>query len=156
MARYAVGNNQAGTQQNLTTTYKTQVSVTAATAGPVTRGTVLDISFGASGPPNSTDCDIYYSLDRTTGTLGTGTSATPSPIDNLSSACATVGTVCFTAEPGTFGANLYAIPLNQRSSLRVFFDQGFHWPAINTTGIAGRADSPTYTSTVGYFMLFDE
>ena len=37
MARYTIGNTHAGTQQILTTTYKTQVSLTSATGATTLR-----------------------------------------------------------------------------------------------------------------------
>ncbi len=157
MARYGLNTLQGGgTSQAITTTFKSSVSVTAATGGPVTRGRLVDIQVGPSGPPNATDCSIVYDISRCT-TLGTGTSATPVPIDNLSGACATVGNTCFTGEPTvTSNSSLWSIPLNQRSSIRVFFDQPLCWPAVNVYGLVVRALSPTTTGTVNAQVYFDE
>ena len=157
MARYGLNTLQGGgTSQAITTTFKTSVAVTAATAGPVTRGRLTDVQVGPSGPPNATDCSIVYDISRQTA-AGTSTAATPVPIDNLSGACATVGSTCFTGE-GTITANssLWSIPLNQRSSIRVFFDQPICWPAVNLSGLAVRALSPTTTGTVNAQVYFDE
>src|SRR5208283_4827370 len=157
MARYGINSTTGGgTEQAITTTYKSQVSVTAATAGPVTRGRLTDVHVGPSGPPNATDCSIVYDISRLT-TAGTSTAGTPVPIDNLSGACATVGGTCFTAEPTvTANSSLWSIPLNQRSSIRVFFDQPLCWPAVNLNGLVVRALSATTTGTVGAAAYFDE
>jgi|SRR5208283_1878212 len=156
MARYGINSTTGGgTEQAITTTYKSQVSVTAATAGPVTRGRLTDVHVGPSGPPNATDCSIVYDISRCT-TLGTGTAGTPVPIDN-SAACATVGTTCFTVEPTiTANSSLWSLPLNQRSSIRIFFDQPLTWPAVNLNGLIVRALSATTTGTVGVQVYFDE
>ena len=158
MARYGLNTLQGGgTSQAITTTFKSNVTVTAATGGPVTRGTLVDVHVGPSGPPNATDCSIVYDISRCTTGLGTGTAATPVPVDNLSGACATVGTTCLTAEPTiTANSSLWSIALNQRSSIRIFFDQGLHWPAVNLSGLAVRALSPTTTGTVNAQVYFDE
>ncbi len=157
MARYGLNTLQGGgTSQVITTTFKTSVSVAAATGGPVTRGRLVDVQVGPSGPPNATDCSIVYDISRLT-TAGTSTAGTPVPIDNLSGACATVGGTCFTVEPTiTSNSSLWSIPLNQRSSIRVFFDQPLCWPAVNLNGLVVRALSPTTTGTVNAQVYFDE
>lgn len=153
--RYSTNNRLAGSQQAMTTTFKTLVELTAATA-TLTRGALMDLSFGADGAPNATDCQIVYDLSRAT-TIGTGTAATPLPLDNTSGAAGSVGTVNHTAEPTiTAASSLYMIPLNQRASLRVFFDQGIRWPATNLNGLAFRALSPTYTGNVGATLFHEE
>jgi hypothetical protein len=75
----------------------------------------------------------------------------------LAGACATVGTTCFTVEPTiTANSSLWSLPLNQRSSIRIFFDQPIAWPATNVAGLAVRALSATTTGTVGATVYFDE
>ena len=155
MARYSSNNRMGGTQQALTTTFKSQVSLAAATA-TLMRGSVMDIDFGPDGAPNATDCQIVYDISRLTS-AGTATSITPVPIDNTSSAAGTVAQANFTAEPTvTAASSLYMIALNQRASLRVFFDQGLRWPATNLNGLVFRALSPTYTGNVSATMFHDE
>ena len=81
MALYSESNRLAGSQQNLTNTAGTIVSLTAATgAATLKRGWIYEWEVGADGAPNSTDCAIIYDWVRQS-TLGTGTSATPSPLD---------------------------------------------------------------------------
>jgi hypothetical protein len=116
----------------------------------------MDIDFGPDGAPNATDCAIVYDISRLTS-AGTATAVVPVPIDNTTSAAGTVGQANFTAEPTvTAASSLYMIALNQRASLRVFFDQGLRWPATNLNGLVFRALSPTYTGNVATTMFHDE
>ena len=161
MGRYSVNNRFAGTQQATSTSYKSQISVAAATA-TLCRGSLVDVSFGADGAPNSTDAQVVYDLSRLT-TAGTATAITPQPVDNALGAANTVAQACFTGEPTVTGgtgtqstSSLYMIALNQRASLRVFFDQGLRWPAVNFNGIVGRALASVYTGNISFQMTFDE
>jgi hypothetical protein len=156
MAIYSTNNRQAGTQQNLSSSYKTIVSLTAATA-TLRRAWLYEWEVGADGAPNSTDCAIVYDWSRQS-TLGTGTSATPSPLDTADVAAGTVSTVNETVEP-TIGVSLMSIALNQRNSQRwIARDEksALIIPATNLAGIAARALSPTYTSTVLVTEMFAE
>jgi hypothetical protein len=155
MARYSVNNRLAGTQQANTTTFKSQVSLTAATA-TLCRGAIMDWTVGADGAPNATDCQIVYDISRQT-TLGTGTNATPNPIDNAVGVANTVGTVNYTVEPTvTSASSLHSVALNQRATLREYFDQGLRWPATNVNGLVARSLSPTYAANTLVTILFDE
>jgi hypothetical protein len=155
MARYSANNRLAGTQQANAATFKTQLNLSAATA-TLLRGSLIDLSVGADSAPNATDTQIVYDVSRST-TVGTGTAVTPVPIDNTSGAAGTVGTANQTAEPTiTATSSLYAIALNQRSSLRVFFDQGLRWPATNLNGLAIRSLSPVYAGNTLVAAIFDE
>lgn len=150
MAIYSESNRLAGSQGNLTNTAATQVSLTAATgAATLKRGWLYEWEVGADGAPNSTDCAIIYDWIRQT-TLGTGTSATPSPLDLADTAAGLVCTVNYTVEPSVT-VSLMSVALNQRNSQRwIAKDQksSLIVPATNIAGIAGRARSPTYASTV--------
>ncbi len=150
MAIYSESNKLAGSQGNLTNTAATQVSLTAATgAATLKRGWLYEWEVGADGAPNSTDCAIIYDWIRQT-TLGTGTSATPSPLDLADTAAGLVCTVNYTVEPSVT-VSLISVALNQRNSQRwIAKDQksSLIVPATNVAGIAGRARSPTYASTV--------
>ena len=153
MTRYSTSNGSAG--GTVSTTYKTFVSLTAATA-TLTRGELLIMDFGPSGPPNSTDCSIVYDLSRQTS-LGTGTAFTPTPIDNTSSASGSVGTINYTIEPTiTANSTMFQIGLNQRSSMHVQLDQGFRWPATNVNGLVLRALSTIYASSLGCTTIHNE
>lgn len=144
MARYHVDNRFAGTEQNLSTVYKTMVAVTAATA-TLCRGRLTSFMVGADGPPNSTDCQIIYTIQRQTA-AGTSTAATPNPINPADVASRSVAAVNFTAE-GTYTLPVESLALNQRASQRwVAQDQDamIPWPATNLNGLAFMALSPTY------------
>jgi hypothetical protein len=155
MARFSVNNRLAGAQQALVATFKSQIALTA-TTGNLARGALVDLSLGADGLPNTSDCQIVYDVSRCTG-VGTGTVATPNPIDGQVGASLASATVNHTVEPPvTAASSLYAIALNQRSSIRLFFDQGFRWPAAANAGLVVRALSPLYTSNVLITTLFDE
>lgn len=149
MAKYTVGNTHAGTQQNLTTSYKTQVALTAATgATTLRRAWIYEFNVGADG--TAADNVIRYKADRQT-TVGTGTTATPSPILPGDAAALIVATVCHTAEPTvTSATQLVLISVNQRASYRWVAAPGGELvvPATNVAGIGLRANSPAYASTV--------
>jgi hypothetical protein len=149
MGIYSTNNRLGGTQQVLTTTYKTIVALTAATAS-LRRAQVVDIMFGTDGTLSATDCAVVYDVSRQTG-AGTSTVVTPVALNPADAACDTVANVNFTAE-GTITAtsSLLTIALNQRASSRWFALPGSEMiiPATNLAGLALRALSPTYVSTV--------
>lgn len=155
MARYSVNNRLAGTQQANSTTFKSQLSIAATTANLV-RGALVDMVMGADSAPNATDTQIVYDISRVTAD-GTSTAITPNPVDQASGAAATTCKGNFTAEGTvTAASSLYAIPLNQRSSLRVFFDQGLRWPATAANGLVARSLSPIYAGNTLITLVFDE
>jgi hypothetical protein len=155
MARYSANNRMGGTQAALTTGFTSQLTLTAATA-TLCRGSLVDLSVGADSAPNATDCQIVYDISRCTA-VGTGTAVTAVPIDQVSGAAGSVATVNHTGQPTvTAASSLYSVALNQRSSLRVFFDQGLRWPATNAAGLAIRSLSPVYNGFVLVTTIFDE
>jgi len=150
MALYATSNKLAGSQQNLAASPgKTIVNITALTgAATLKRGWIYEWEVGADGAPNATDCAITWEFIRNT-TVGTGTAATPSPLDLADTAAGLVATVNHTVEP-TMGVSLMAVALNQRNSQRwIARDEksALIIPATTVTGIGCRAYSPTYAST---------
>ena len=148
MARYTIGTGHAGSQQNMTTTYKTLASLTAATGATTLRKVwIYDVMFGTDGTP--VDFTVTYKMDRQT-TVGTGTSATPAPLDSSDAAALITGTVNHTAEPTvTASTQLMEIATNCRASYRWVAAPGGELivPATNTAGIGARAKSPSYAST---------
>src|SRR5262245_11775486 len=155
MGAYQVSNEMGGSAQNLSATAKSIVQVSAITA-TLTRAAVQDILVGASNVPNATDCSINYDVVRTTTTT-TGTSATPSPLDNTVRASGTNAWVNFTAEPTT-GVYLLSLALNQRASQRWVAAPGSELivPATTVNGVTLRARSTNYASTVICSMIFLE
>ena len=162
MAIYAVSNQNAGTPQALTTTYKTQLTVTAATgATTLRRGWMYEFEIGAASAPNSTDCPIQYDVSVQTA-AGTSTSTTPNPVDigGGDAAALLVYAVNYTAE-GTITAasSLFNIGLNQRASQRWIardLSSALIVPATNLKGVACRALSPNYTGTVSWQSYVQE
>lgn len=146
--RYALSSGSAGTQQAMTTTYKTLMSLTAATgATTLRRAWIYDIMFGADGTP--ADNAMTYKVDRQT-TVGTGTAATPAGTDVADAAALITGNVNSTIEPTvTANTQLVEIPVNQRASYRWVAAPGGELvvPATNVAGIGVRAKSPAYTGT---------
>jgi len=153
MARYAVNNTLAGSEQNLSTTYKTLIVVTAATgATTLRRGWIDEVEVGADGAAVSTDCQIVWNWQVQTA-AGTTTSATPNPTpDGADAAALLVYAVNATAE-GTYAgtSSLLAFTTNQRQSQRVAYPDfrltPLIIPAVNLKGIALTAKSTNYNST---------
>jgi hypothetical protein len=155
MAVYSSSNSLAGTQQATTSTYKTQLALTAATA-TLTRGLIQEIDVGTPGTP--ADNYLEYDISRQTA-AGTSTAVTPVPLDTTSRAAGTVGSANFTAE-GTITAtsSVFYLALNQRASYRWVAAPGSELviPAVNLAGLAIRARSAAYTGTVGAMALHIE
>jgi len=146
MARYHVDNRQAGTQQNLTTTYKTLTAIWAVTA-TLCRGRAVALQVGADGAPNASDCQIVYAVQRQTAD-GTATSATPNPLVPGDVASRQTSKVNYTAE-GTYTLPIWSRVLNQRASMQWAAqdtDAMLLWPATNLSGLALLALSPTYAA----------
>lgn len=156
MAQYSTNNRQAGTQQSISVAFKTLLQLSAATA-TLRRAWLYEVEFGADGVPNANDCAIVWDFSRSS-TLGTGTAATPSPLDTADPAAGTVSTVNHTVEP-TVGVSLMSVALNQRNSQRwVSRDDksALIVPATNLAGISARALSTAYTSTGVITGMFAE
>jgi hypothetical protein len=157
MARYHLDNRLAGSQQVLTTTFKTQFAVTAVTA-TLRRGQIIELSYGADGAPNATDCNIVYDVSAQTA-AGTSTVATPTKHNPADSGSTSIANVNFTAE-GTITATstVFTRTLNQRASQQWYANPGSElvWPATNLAGLAARALSPTYAANVLFTAEYDD
>lgn len=156
MANYAASNGLAGTQQAITSTYKTLLALTAATA-LLRRGKLYDLTVGTLGTP--ADQSYEYDVSRQTA-AGTSTSVTPLPLDPADSAAGTVGSANFTAE-GTITATsgMIYIAANQRATYRWVAAPGSElvWPATNLAGVAIRARSVSGgTAVAGAEAMFQE
>lgn len=149
MPAYGTGNGLAGTDQNMTSSFQTLLALTAQTSG-LRRGCLQELTIGANGPPNATDCSIEFDVSRQTA-AGTSTAATPNPLNPADPPATTVGAVDFTAE-GTITAASALIngAMNQRATFRWVASPGseLFWPATNLAGLAVRAKSATYASTM--------
>jgi len=145
MAAYALNNELAGTQQATTTTYKTLIAMTAATA-TLRRAFLYDVLMGCAGTPANNS--YVFDISRQTA-AGTSTSATPTILDPADAASGTVGSANFTAE-GTITAasSVLNLAMNQQASYRwvAYGDaQRLVVPGTNLNGFAGRAKSAAGT-----------
>jgi hypothetical protein len=157
MARYTIGTGHAGTQQAMTTTYKTLVSLTAATGATTLRKAwIYDAMWGADGTP--ADNQVTVKLDRQTS-VGTGTAAVASPLDGGDAAALITETVNHTIEPTvTAATQLIELSINQRASYRWVAAPGGELvvPATDVAGIGSRAKSAAYTGTMVSTLHFHE
>ena len=149
MAKYTVGTGHAGSQQAMSTAYKTLISLTASTGATTLRKAwIYDIMMGTDGAPS--DNSMNYRADRQS-TLGTQSAATPSPLDSGDAAALIIASVNYTAEPTTTAATmLIDVPANVRATYRWTAVPGGELvvAATHSTGIGFRAKSSTgYTST---------
>lgn len=154
MARYAASNQLGGSEQVLTTTHKTQVVVNAATgATTLRRGWIDEIEVGADGAAVATDCQIVWDWSVQTA-AGTVSAITPQPTPDGSDAAALLTYGANATAEGTITSNssLLAFSTNQRQSQRVAYADfrlsPLIIPAVNLKGIAARAKSSNYNSTV--------
>lgn len=162
MAQYAASNLIGGTQQNLSSSFKTICLVTAATgATTLRRGWIYEFEIGADNVPNATDCPINWDVSAQTA-AGTISAVTPLPIDQGGGDAAALLTygANATAE-GTITANssVFYLGLNQRASQRwIARDKAscIIVAAVNLKGWAMRAKSPNYASTVGWQFYIEE
>lgn len=156
MAKYSLWNTQ-GTTSALTTTYKTQLDLTAATGATTLRKAwIYDFMCGADGTP--ADNQITYKVDRQTST-GTRTTATPAPLDSGDAAALITAGVVTTIEPiVTSATQMIELSVNQRASYRWVAAPGGELvvPATNVAGFGARAKSTAYTSTVTVGVHFWE
>ena len=162
MAQYTISNLNAGTAQNLASTAKTILAVTAVTgATTLRRGWIMEWEIGASDVPNATDCPINWSMEEQTA-AGTITSLTPrfNDLGGGDAAALLTYTANATIE-GTVTATSWGwnLPLNQRASYRIQMRDNWSAmivPAVNAKGWAMRAKSPNYASTVSWRALVQE
>src|SRR5262245_23637215 len=156
MSCYSASNLLGGTQQAISTSFKTLLALTAATA-TLTSAEVYELSVGTDGTPG--DTALIYDLSRQTA-AGTSTSVTPNALNGAKRASGTVGSANFTTE-GTITSNsgVWEMALNQRASFRwVAYgpDSELIIPATNLAGFALRARSPSYTGTAIGGMKYRE
>src|SRR5262245_18723825 len=118
MAAFNTSNLIGGTQQSLSSTYKSIVSLSAATA-TLTSAAIVEFTFSTDTTP--ADNAIVWDVSRITAiTSGTGnTTLTPLPTDIGKRAAGTVSCGNFTSEPTvTSNSTAFTMGLNQRASFR--------------------------------------
>lgn len=162
MALYGFSNLNAGTQQNLSSSFKTINVVTAATgATTLRRGWIYEFEVGADNVPNATDCPIIWDISQQTA-AGTATANTPIPLDQGGGDAAALLTYASNATAeGTITAStsIFYLGLNQRASQRwIARDEksSIIVAAVNLKGWAMRAKSPNYASTVAWQAYISE
>ena len=156
MANYAVSNILGGTQQAISSSFKTLVSVTSSSATQARRGQVYDVIVGTNGTP--ADNYMTFDISRQTAT-GTSTSITPTLLNPADAAMLGVATANSTAEPTiTANSSLLYFGLNQRATQRWIAAPGSElvYPATTANGFALRALSGSYTGTATGEMLVTE
>jgi len=154
MANYSVNNTLGGTQQNLSSSYKTIVSIVA--GATARRGQIYDVIFGADGTP--ADNALVFDISRQTA-AGTATTVTAVPINPADAAFSGTATANATVEPTvTATSSVLAMALNQRATQRWVAAPGGElvYPATNANGFALRAKSASYTSTAIIEAWFTE
>jgi hypothetical protein len=156
MAGYAGSNLLAGTQQAMTTSYKTLLIALAQTSG-LRRFRVIEFIFGTDGTAadNSMVCDV----SRATAD-GTSTSVTPTKLDPADGSPSLIMTANHTAEPTvTATSRVSGWGFNQRATQRwvAFPGKELVAPATNNAGFAFRLKSPQgYTGTGVCDIIIDE
>lgn len=180
MPNFLITNSTAigggATQQAVTTTYKSLVSMANSSAAPITvgaglykRGKLYDILVGTNGTP----ADNYMEFDVCRATIGTTPSGVTLGISSLSSN--------FAADPGDNGNSLnwlainstaeggitattevWYVGINQRASYRWVSAPGCElvWPAVSSAtasnGLVTRVRSGGYTGTATATVYFTE
>jgi hypothetical protein len=155
MAQYATNNLLGGTQQAISSSYKTLLSVYA-TSGALRRLAVYDVTFATNGTP--ADNYMQYDISRMTAD-GTGTGVTPNPLDPADTASSATSKANYSAEPTvTSASSLLGTGLNQRASYRWVAAPGSELvvPATATNGLVFRALSGAYTGFATATALFSE
>jgi hypothetical protein len=156
MASYTVNNRMGGTQQNIGTSAKAVLSLTAQTTG-LRRARIYEVNCGADGTP--ADNPLIYDIIRCTSIGTGGTNIATVALDPVDTAGTTVATGNQTTDPTPVaGAVVLTVPLNQRATYRWVASPGseFVVPATNTNGFSFRCLSPVYASTVVYDVMWTE
>lgn len=156
MANYSVSNTLAGSQQNLSSSYKTLVTITSSSATQARRGQIYDFTVGTDGTP--ADNALVFDISRQTA-AATATSATPLALNPADAAFLGLSTVNATIEGTiTSASSVWSAGINQRATYRWVAAPGseFVYPATTANGFALRAKSAAYTSTAIGTVLFTE
>jgi hypothetical protein len=143
MRKFNVANDFAGSLAAMSTTIKTLLGLSAATA-TLRRGRIVEIGVGPISSPVANDCNIIYQIQRFTAAGTSGASATPAWVGTQEAGSDTpvagcvVGVNTYTVEP-TYTANtrLWTKALNQHSGFIWYSpdEMGLPWPAVNANGL---------------------
>lgn len=139
MTIFAINNRLAGSEQALSSSYKTITAIAAQTSG-LRRAWIYELEVGADGTLNtSTDTQVVFDFSRLTGG-GTSTSATPNPVDVADTACTTVGSVNYSAEGTITGTITGTLSLIQSVGTS---------PAVSTLAVPFTPCIPASASNTG-------
>lgn len=156
MASYTINNQNFGSPQSLSSSYKTLLSAQAATGATTLRRVwFTELEWGATDVPNAVDCPILLDMSNITaaGTSTTITAAANTDQGGGDAASLANYQANFSAE-GTITAatSVFFKSINQRASDKQWWRDKATCPiiaAVNLKGFAIRAKSPNYASTMG-------
>jgi hypothetical protein len=162
MSSFTINNQNATPLQNLTTTFKTILGITALTGATTLRRVwITEVAWGAFNVPNATDCMITFDISKQT-TTGTSVVLTPQPTDvgGGDAAALAVYGANHTAEPTiTANTSIFNKSINQRASDKQWWRDKATCPitnAVTVNGLAMRALSTNYASTFGLQASVEE
>lgn len=162
MPSYTINNQNAGSAQNLSTSYKTILQA-GATTGATTLRRVwwTEIEWGATDVPNATDCPVLLDMSVYTA-VGAGSALTPrvSDVGGGDAAALAIYFANATTEP-TYIANssMFFKAINQRASDKQWWRDKATCPispAVTLNGIGTRLKSANYASTMGVQASVEE
>lgn len=157
MAKYEINNELAGTQQAMTATYKSLL--TLASSATTKRLRLYEVSAAQNGVPASSDTNIEFDISRVTA-AGTGTAITALAVDSGDGAALASCLANLTVEPTvTAASSVWARSGNQRAPFYwAAVDASAHLisPATSAAGFALRCKSAGYTSTAKGSIYFEE
>ena len=159
MAKYYTSEQLAGSQQAISTSYKSMFGITAA-ASNMRRGKIYDLTFALNGTYATTDTEVEYQVIRQTVAATGGSAGTPSPLDFADAAFSGLNSCNPTAE-GTVATEVFHLAANQRATYRWAASPGSElvYPATASNGFAFRCKGETagYTGTGACISaLFEE
>ena len=162
MASFTINNQNAGTPQALSSTFKSILIAVAATGATTLRRIwFTECEWGATDVPNATDCPVMFDISTQTA-VGTATTLTPIVTDQGGGDAAALGTYTANATAeGTITASssVFFKSINQRASDKQWWRDKATCPivaAVNAKGFALRAKSPNYASTIGVQASVEE
>lgn len=152
MANYATSNSLGGTQQAVSSTYKTLLNVYSLSTTSARRGRIYDLLVGTNGTP--ADNYMEWDISRFSATaILTATAVTPNPLD-IADAVFLGGSTANATTENTYvnngvGASVFYVGVNQRASYRWVAAPGSElvYPATTLAGLGGRTRSGGYTGT---------
>lgn len=162
MPSFSINNQNAGTPQSLSTSYKTLLAFNAATgAATLRRVWMTEFEWGATDVPNATDCPVLFDVSVMTA-AGTATALTPTKTDDGGGDAVAQATynANYTAEPTvTASSSKFFKSINERASDKQWYRDKATClisAAVNLQGLVLRAKSPNYASTYGAQALVEE